>query len=150
MLYLKQQIKGFSLINLAVIITLIIIFTSFITFYISNIVLQSRNIVRLNDVETLRESLALYYAQSGIFPDELQIVAGSSLITPAGTLVLDAVPEAPGVVEGVCTVDSYDYQLLEGGNSYQIHYCFSQDTNNMTAGDCLATSAHLCCRETCW
>lgn len=95
MLHIKRSHSaGFSMIELLVVATLIIILTTIGLVSYSKSLLNSRNAKRKTDLETMRQALVMYKLDNGRYPDRTVKIAGGDNDLGIATY-LQSEPEDP-------------------------------------------------------
>jgi len=134
---MNKRIKGFTLVELMVIVGLIAIMLVLILISLNRSRVKARDNVRVADIQTIRLALEEYRAQCGVFPDALDLTAnngrrGTCIITLGD--VLGEIPTAPersnasllstSVVSTASIVNGYFYAGLStsiNGPCYDYH-----------------------------
>jgi Bacterial TSP3 repeat len=117
----------------------------------SPVLKQSRDAIRVADIQQIQTVLELYYNDVGKYPD--QIVFGGPLKDPAGkTTYINLIPENPLPNDGTCPADFvFQYQATTGDkasvNNYKLTYCLGaatqKNSKTIPAGINIATSAGM-------
>ncbi len=100
----ENKRSGFTLIELLVVATIIIVLTSIGLISYRQAGYSSRNGKRKSDLEVMRQSLMLYKADEGCFPDDSDFDDMKTTLTNAGYL-----SEGSGMIEDPKDDQSYDY-----------------------------------------
>ncbi|MFH1956704.1 MAG: prepilin-type N-terminal cleavage/methylation domain-containing protein [Patescibacteria group bacterium] len=129
---MKFKNKGFTIIELMVVVAIIGILAALITISFSDAKAKSRDSRRMEDLKSISNALNLYYSQNHRFPD-----TGGSDVELDGTVVNDSVsPElvannsmpAP-IRDPLSPGTDYVYNSPSGGLDYTITFCL--ETNSI-------------------
>jgi len=99
--------KGFSLVELMIVILVIIILGTIAVTSYKNVQMNARDSTRIHDFKNMQEMLEVYYAKYGVYPcghsDSLELgsdcgTEGSTISCPA-----DPITDLPGFLNGVDT-----------------------------------------------
>lgn len=135
---MTQKKSGFTLIELLVVVSIIAILSTLIVVYFNTAKMSARDSRRLSDVKQIQLALKMYYNDVGIYPT--LITAGSS-IANAGTNYLLRVPANPTPRgDNGCTDQEYQYKQLESGARYSLGFCLGDTTDDLNAGNHVATA----------
>ena len=122
-----RKILGFTIVELTIVIVIIGIITSAVTFSIGTVRKQVRDTQRLSDMKELQTALDAYYRAEGFYPSV--ITFGQSLVGPAsGVTYLKTIPNDP------MASTPYVYYPSSDGRSYSIVYYLEKSSNGLTAG----------------
>jgi prepilin-type N-terminal cleavage/methylation domain-containing protein len=132
--------KGFSLVELLVVITIIAILSVVAYSAVAGNTIKARDSKRLQDISIIQQALELYYTEKGVYPSSpLSYTVGANLLTKK---ILSDIPVDPGIGK-----HSYSYVL--NGTTYQLgttlekdgilanyeaYVVGNSDTNILTAG----------------
>jgi len=125
--------RGFTIIELLVVMAIIGMLASIILVVFSGIQAKSRDTRRMQDVRELKKALSLYYVNTNRFPEAATAVAvdGTDPIT-AALVAEGAIPNFAG--DPVTPNFDYFYQS-SGVASYTITFCLETDSiPNYTQG----------------
>ncbi|MFH0840685.1 MAG: prepilin-type N-terminal cleavage/methylation domain-containing protein [bacterium] len=127
--------KGFTMIELLVVILVVGILTSLAAVALNNVRLKSRDAKRLADMNILQTALEQYKMDESSYP--LAITAGNALIGPnSGITYLLSVPTNPSPrTDGSCSNTDYIYTQDDSGASYHISFCLADASNELVAGN---------------
>lgn len=137
-IFLKN--KGFSLVELLVVIALIGMVTTIATLSITTIRAKSRDTKRLEDIKQIQNALQSYFIDEKEYPASL--TPGQALIGPtSSTTYIKIIPTAPNQADGNCTneLNQYVYQQTENGKSYKLSFCLGGRVSELTEADKCAT-----------
>jgi len=130
----KKTLRGFTLIELVVVIAIIgmIMTVSFVSF--SNARQKARDTKRLSDVTQIQNALSVYFRDEGRYPETMTF--GSELIgSSTSRTYMTITPQNPSPRnDGICPNDDYIYQAMATGTDYKIDFCLSETVGNLTAG----------------
>jgi uncharacterized protein (TIGR02145 family)/prepilin-type N-terminal cleavage/methylation domain-containing protein len=125
--------KGFTLIEIIVVIFIIGIISSFVIVSFSNPRQKNRDVKRISDITQLQMALNTYYQFEGDYPESL--VAGEPLISSSTeTVILQSVPENPAYPDDDCTFSDYNYSYNSGDERYNIDFCLESSLDNYSSG----------------
>jgi len=105
---------------------------------------KSLNTFRLSDVNQIRDILALYRADNGMYPSTL--TPGQPLVGPNGKTYVGQVPA--NRADELCP-NPYSYQAVNNGLDYNLDWCLSTKLEQYAQGNCTAFSGSLCCDKRC-
>ncbi len=113
--------KGFTLIEVLVVVTIIAVLISIGIVSYSSVNRRSRDAKRKGDVEQLRSALEMYRADNGYYPD----VSGASWADASGLSVALVPAYLPAIPSDPKNAQTYRYVAsnISGGNYYG--YCLS-------------------------
>ena len=135
---MKKREKGFTLIELMVVVTIIAILSSLIVVYFGTAKMTARDSRRLSDVKQLQLALKMYFTDVGMYPT--LITAGAS-IANGGTNYLLRVPANPSPhTDNGCPDQDYQYTQLESGARYSLGFCLGDMTDDLSGGIHVATA----------
>ena len=130
---------GFTVIELVVVIVIIGFLSTIILVAFLNVRQHNRDLQRVNDMATLRNTLAAYYRDEGHYPTVEQMGPGQILAVD-NLVYLNKIPSNPRPRDdGECPNDNYVYNLLDEGKSYSIIFCLGSQAANLLSGVHLAT-----------
>lgn len=116
-IYKHEFIKGFSLIELMVVISIIAILSSISIFALNQARISGRNAKRKADLSQIASALELYKADCNTFPEEDDIPqAGSQFKGCTENLYIEAMPDDPD--------DSKNYFYVKGCCSFAGCACY--------------------------
>ncbi len=143
-IFQKKYKRGFSFIELIVVIAIIGILATLSMVGLNSIRVKTRDIKRNNDVNLLQSTLELYFNKNDFYPPTNDLLSGLPLVGN-GKTYLTAVPNAPGNPDGSCVADTYTYQQDTNGSSYHLTYCLGDK------GICVAVPGDRCinCTPSC-
>ena len=146
---LKGNKKGFSLIELLIIIFVISLLSSAATYFLGGAKEKSRDFQRISDVETIQNALGMYFVDHGYYPEA--ITEGESIVADDGsnTVYLKKVPTAPPVPDPANNTEGYNYTRDASKTSYTISYYLAKEiagkgNNNSLFGNCVANPDSEC------
>ncbi len=136
----NKQKKGFTIIELLVVVAIIGLLAVIVVVVFSGTRARSRDTARLSDVNRIRAALDLYWQSAGIYPDDEDVKPGDP-IEHNGIIFMQSVPFPPEPTDdGDCDLLEgedlkYNYEQIGAGGSmtYQIDFCLGN------GGDHIAT-----------
>ncbi|MDD4412665.1 MAG: DUF1566 domain-containing protein [Patescibacteria group bacterium] len=142
--------RGFSMIEILVVISIIGIISVVATVYVRKSFNQARDSQRLNDIRQLQNALERYANDNNEagYPEAQELIPGKPLISKDGVeTYMKAIPSNPKPrTEGTggCGDKEYKYTKTANGKSYVIQYCLVQGVSNIPGGDCVAMPTITC------
>lgn len=133
--------KGFTLVELLVVIVIIGFLVTMATVYLGRSREQTINTKRLADIKQFQSALERYINDHDIYPTEAEVVPGKPLISKDSRITyMEKVPTNPNPrVSGPCLQDK-DYVYKQGyqGKSYSISYCLTAPVYELGSGETVA------------
>lgn len=149
MVSLKNKSKGFTIVELLIVIVVIAILATLVIVTFTGIQQRARDSQRQTDINAVDSHLEAYYAEHGDYPTFAQLSSTTwiatnmkgldpqALIGPKGGVLTHAQDTGSGVASG----DSYNYYPTESGTGTE---CTSSDVNtDDTNCDTFVLSAKL-------
>ena len=135
---MKNNLRGFTLVELMVAITIIAILTAVLSANFSDARAQSRDKARMTSLKELQLAVELYKAQNDSYPTAGCGVsdsdfAGESCGEYISGLVPDFIPELPNDPSGA--EEGKGFQYRSNGNSYKILVNETVELDTVTEGD---------------
>jgi len=130
MISLKKHNKGFTIVELLIVIVVIGILALLVITTYSGIQAKARNAKRQSDIAALQTQLEAFFSQNGYYPSLNDMNSQSWLATNMKSLDQEALvdpsnPTQSKTLASAPVAKSYSYQVTDSsGNS-----CESQDTN---------------------
>ncbi len=126
---LKRFHKGFSLIEILVVIAIVAVLSLIGYYSLQSIRIAGRDAKRLSDVQSLQSALLQYYQRNDAYPT--LITAGQPLASPAGgATYLTQVPQnAKPYNDNGCVDEDYSYKAISGGASFILSTCIGKGDN---------------------
>ncbi len=134
--------KGFSLIELVVVIVGVGILASLAWAGLSNLQTKARNTNRLANIEKIRSALQAYKNDNGFYPPASTVFFGRPLLGNNGKIYLEKIPE--NILDEDCP-DQFFYTVKNNGFDYNLSYCLSTKMNNLAVGNYVASSIDKSC-----
>ncbi len=130
---MKKNKKGFTLVEIIVVVFIIGVITSFVVVSFSNPRQKSRDIKRISDITQLQMALNSYYQFEGTYPESL--VAGQSLVGSSTEIVfIQNIPQNPAYPDEDCVFDEYHYSYSPGESTYYITFCLEGPLEEYSPG----------------
>ncbi len=123
-LNIKRGSKGFTIVELLIVIVVIGILAALVIVQFTNVQARARDAERKSDIRALQSKVAEYYALNGYYP----ITLGSVTSLPADAC------KAPGG-SGTCASSDYQYKAFKTGTT--VATTGTTDCNN-TADNCVS------------
>ena len=121
--------KGFTLLEVLVSATIIVVLTSIGLVSYSSVNKKSRDVKRRGDLEQIRSALEIYRSDNGAYP-----AAGAGSVTNAQNLASSLVSTyAPAIPDDPATAGDYYYQAIATGGVYS-SYCVCANLESITSG----------------
>lgn len=117
--------RGFSLIELLVVITIIALLTGVILDSIGGSKAKARDAQRISDVGQLQLALALYFDRCNTYPTPSSGVLSASThdaTCPSGITLGSYINQVPTPPSGVSGVTTYAYSALNNGSGIYVSY----------------------------
>lgn len=133
-MFRKTSNKGFSLVELLVVITIIAILSVAAYTAVGGQTIKAKNSRRMQDVSTIQQALEIYYAENGAYPNSLS--AGDAVNTNhrkvddtvLGKKYISNMPTDPWSTSTKKVY--YYYDVLTGNKQYQIAATIEGETSN--------------------
>ena len=140
----KKFKKGFTLVELLVVIAIIGILATLATVAIRSARVKTKDTKRVHDISQVRKAIDMYYYENGEYPELTDITDADGVLegeieSSAGVVYMGQVPEAPNV-DGSCSVEENSYQYSRPETDCALlSYCTSDDGPiTVATGDCAA------------
>jgi len=125
--------KGFTLMELLVVIFIITLIGSLVTVYFFQIRKNVRDSKRLSDITEIQLALESYKFFEGQYPDEL--IPGEPLIgSTTGKVFLNKTPQNPDYYNSSCSSSNYDYHYDYSSEDYKISFCLEGSFESYNSG----------------
>lgn len=112
--------RGFSLIELLVVITIVSVMTGVIVTNVSGSRGKARDAQRVSDLSQFQLALALYLDRCGSYPATLTIAANNGC--PSGVTLGSYIAQIPAPPAGTSQTGSYNYAILNNGSGVYVSY----------------------------
>ena len=135
--HMKKQ--AFTLIELLIVITIIAILASVVFIALDPLtrLRTARDTTRVEQMNEIKQAMALYLVDNGHYPIEVQWASGSITSPTLGTTYLATIPKAP-TPDGDCTVDQNNYSYtatpINNPTTYTVTFCLGAAIESFTAG----------------
>jgi len=101
---IKNKIKGFSLVELLVVISIIAVLTAIVVINFVGARERARDAKKIQDMSSLKNALRMYYNENQVYPTGIAVTLGSGF---------------SGYFPGVSSVD-YPYSYTGSGDSFYL------------------------------
>lgn len=133
---LIKKTKGFTFIEIMVVVTIIAMLAALVSTTVRYVRISGRDSKRVNDINEIRSALNLYYSKYSQYPTA--VTPGQSF-TINGTIYLSTVPTNPQPYDdGSCADGSpspeYVYTQTSSGLSYTLVFCLGYKQDSIPAG----------------
>ncbi len=134
MIFFKKNKKAFTLIELIVSISIILLIASLAIVSYSQIRKNSRDSKRIADINEIRLALENYKLFEGTYPS--QLLPGQSLIgVQSSQVYLDKIPENPAYYGYDCISSDYQYVYVASDDSYKLSFCLESGFDIFSSGE---------------
>lgn len=130
---LKRQF-GFGVIeSIIIVLILLILGTVVLAGYFAG-KRDARDAQRVSDIVQIQKALKYYYEEFGEYPQASNNMAVG--VNNSFSRFISKWPTPPTPADGNCAdrYNTYTYEQLTSGESYQLTFCLGQDYNNLSAG----------------
>ena len=129
---LKKSNKGFTLVELLVVILIVGVLATFVSVALGNARQKARDAKRVSDMSVIRKALEQYTMDEGAYPEN--VTPGESLIGETGSVRYLKVPHNPlPRTDGDCTGDDYNYRK-NSDTSYYLGFCLGGGVDEVSSG----------------
>lgn len=136
-----RSIKGFTLIELIVVMAIIGVLASIVLVSVSGAKAKSRDSKRIADLKSIQLALSLYYTDNGMYPKNIYAGAGTP---PSNGLAPTYLPSVPTDPNNTATCDNSSVNTSTGRICYQYTgYVTTQSTCAGTNAGNTPISYHL-------
>jgi prepilin-type N-terminal cleavage/methylation domain-containing protein len=134
MVSLKNRSKGFTIVELLIVIVVIAILATLVIVTFTGIQQKARDSQRQTDINAVDSHLEAYYAQHGNYPTFAQLTDATWRATNMKGLDAEALvgPKGNALSNSTSTGDAYGYVATESGNSNNA--CSSANVNTDDTG----------------
>lgn len=130
---IKKNKKGFTLMELLIVIFIITLIGTLVTVYFFQIRKNVRDSKRLSDISEIQLALENYKFFEGQYPDEL--IPGEPLIgSTTGKVFLNKTPQNPDYYNSSCSSNNYDYHYDDSSEDYKISFCLEGGFESYNSG----------------
>lgn len=132
-MYMRNHHKGFTLVELIVVMGVITIIATLVVVSFSSARLHSRDSRRVHDVQQIQTALELYYTKNHSYPTA---ITPGQTFSNAGVIYIDPVPSNPTPrTDGACLNQDYIYTSAANNTSYILNFCLGNDSGNYASGE---------------
>ncbi len=103
--------KGFTIVELLIVIVVIGILAALVIVQFTNVQARARDAERKSDIRALQSKVAEYYALQGYYPITLNAINNPTNVVPADAC------KAPGSTSAGCTAPDYQYKAYKSGTA---------------------------------
>ncbi len=129
---LKNTNKGFSLVEVLVVIAIIGVLATFSAIALNSSRIKARDAQRVAYINQMNTALELFYLKNNYYPT--YITAGQ-VLSSNGNKYLDPIPSNPSPrTDGNCPNQDFTYTAGSNNVSYSLSFCLSQATGNFSKG----------------
>ncbi len=124
--FLQKPRKGFSFIEIMIVVTIIALLATLIVSSIQSARISGRDTRRVSDITEIRNALNLYYSRYNNYPTTVAVTPGLPFQVSAAsqTIYLEQVPMNPTPRNDVsCGDKEYEYYQTSNGFSYTLTFC---------------------------
>ncbi|MDD4412610.1 MAG: DUF1566 domain-containing protein [Patescibacteria group bacterium] len=130
--------KGFTLIEVLVVIVIIGILATLVTVALGATKVNARDAKRISDIKQMQTALELYYNEESTYPPTSALAVGQALVgTQSGKTFMGKIPAGPNIGE------TYTYTQINGGTSYILGYVLEKPVNEFAAGAAVAVPGNV-------
>ena len=126
---------GFTLIELMVTLSVIVVIVSILTASFFDIRLQNRDAIRVSDISQLQMALRAYKRDLGVYPS---VITQGQALSTTSTVYIAKVPTPPTPQDYICgdypVYSSYYYVPTESNKSFRLYFCLGEDTADLIKG----------------
>ena len=137
--------KGFSLIEILIVVTIISLLVSIAAFSYSSFIRQSRDAKRKTDIEQIRASIEMYKSFNNVYPTpdttspNNGMPFGTAGITDTSTTYISKLPNDPRASSGY----TYFYTTLSNNLDYTL-CAYLESSGTATANSCGTSACTYC------
>lgn len=137
--------NGFTLFELLVVIAIIGLLATITLVALNEVREDARNSKRIADMKQVQLALAMRFDNDSNYPASLDFDSGDRIASEDGSKIyLEQVPSNPHPRdEGGCSDSNYTYATTNANTTYEITYCISEATGDVSAGTHTATPLGL-------
>jgi len=133
----KSQYKGFTLVELLVVIGVIAILVAVVSISFNSARSKTRDSRRVSDINHIQTALEIYYNRNKSYPT---VITPGQVLSDGSVTYINPIPSNPSPrTEGGCPDTNYVYASTNSNQSYTINFCLTQATGNIAAGINIAT-----------
>ena len=130
----QKQRRGFTLIELLVVMTIIGLISGIATVDYSSSRMRARNGRRLEDMDSLRTAMELYYGDHESYPGDKTADPGGLVLGKDGAKVLSSVGFS-ATASGTLYLQNVPFNPLGGGSDY-LYYSLNNDGSHCILANC--------------
>ena len=134
--FFKNHKKGFTLVELLVVIAIIGILATLAIVALQQARQNARDSKRVADIKQMQTALELFANQYGRYPTEEEWNEGFIGSSTEGICFIQEIPTAPSPADGDCfdASNTYVYTPRDNEASYTIDFCTGKQVSNLSGG----------------
>lgn len=142
MIIFRKNTKGFTLVEILVVIAIIGLLVTFSSIALNSSRVRARDAQRVAYINQIKTGLELYYSKNNVYPT---LITGGQPLSLNGVKYLDPVPVNPTPrTDGSCPNQDFSYSPYSGNTSYVISFCLGKGAGAFSAGTSICDGAQRC------